>query len=239
MPIRLESATQAGLGIGVWTWASSLAAKLLIVAGVLYGLSGCASLSGVGRFTDHPVAEPVAAQPQRATQAPQTASAAPTAAADPATSEGTKSDLQPNIDPSALAQGEPTQEFERGIASWYGPGLQGRRTANGERFDMHSLTAAHKTLPFGTRVRVRNVLTGKEVEVRVNDRGPFTRGRVIDLSRAAAEALGLLGLGVKHVLLLVPADTVLGHRSKWSTKAQSPSRTAATSDADLPSSSMR
>ena len=151
----------------------------------------------------------MAAQPQRATQTPQTGSAAPTAATDPATSGGTESDLQPGIDPSAFAQGEPSQEFERGLASWYGPGFHGRRTANGERFDMHSLTAAHKTLPFGTMVRVRSLVTGREVEVRVNDRGPFTRGRVIDLSRAAAEALGLLELGVKNVLLLVPAATPL------------------------------
>lgn len=110
---------------------------------------------------------------------------------------------------AAVAPDEPSREFERGMASWYGPGFHGRRTANGERFDMHSLTAAHRTLPFGTRVRVRSLVTGKEVEVRVNDRGPFTRGRVIDLSRAAAEALGLLGIGVKSVLLLVPAATEL------------------------------
>lgn len=140
---------------------------------------------------------------------PATDSAAATAATDPATSGGTESYLQPRIDSSALARDEPTREFERGLASWYGPGFHGRRTANGERFDMHSLTAAHKTLPFGTRVRVRSLGTGKEIEVRVNDRGPFTHGRVIDLSRAAAEALGLLGIGVKNVLLLVPAATEL------------------------------
>ncbi len=72
---------------------------------------------------------------------------------------------------------------------------------------MHELTAAHKTLPFGTVVRVRSLVSGKEVDVRVTDRGPFSRGRVIDLSRAAAEALGMLGLGVKDVLLLVPEST--------------------------------
>ncbi len=85
--------------------------------------------------------------------------------------------------------------LQRGLASWYGPGLHGRRTANGERYDMHELTAAHKTLPFGTRVLVHNPRTGKQVVVRINDRGPFVGGRVIDLSRAAAEALGILGRG--------------------------------------------
>lgn len=93
------------------------------------------------------------------------------------------------------------KELERGQASWYGPRFHGRRTASGERYDQHALTAAHKTLPFGTLVRVRSLVTGKEVDVRVTDRGPFTRGRVIDVSRAAAEALGMMGLGVKQVSL--------------------------------------
>ena len=93
------------------------------------------------------------------------------------------------------------QELERGQASWYGPRFHGRRTASGERYDQHALTAAHKTLPFGTMVRVRSLVTGKEVDVRVTDRGPFVRGRIIDVSRAAAEALGMMGLGVKQVSL--------------------------------------
>ena len=116
---------------------------------------------------------------------------------------------EPEAEPQPAETGEPAHEFERGLASWYGPGFHGRRTANGERFDMHSLTAAHRTLPFGTLVRVRSLVNGREIQVRVNDRGPFTRGRVIDLSRAAAEALGLLELGVKNVLLLVPTATLL------------------------------
>jgi rare lipoprotein A len=80
-----------------------------------------------------------------------------------------------------------------GVASWYGPGFHGRRTASGERFNTHALTAAHKTLPFGTCVRVTNKNTGRSVVVRVNDRGPFVAGRVIDLSRAAANAIGMGG----------------------------------------------
>ena len=106
----------------------------------------------------------------------------------------------------SLPDGRDFREIERGQASWYGPRFHGRRTANGERYDQHAMTAAHKTLPFGSLVRVRSLVTGKEIEVRINDRGPFTRGRVIDVSRAAAEALGMLGLGVKKVQLLVPAS---------------------------------
>ncbi|QEP99986.1 septal ring lytic transglycosylase RlpA family protein [Thermosynechococcus sp. CL-1] len=86
-----------------------------------------------------------------------------------------------------------------GIASWYGPGFHGARTANGERFDQDALTAAHRTLPFGTRVRVTNLQNGRSVVVRINDRGPFTGGREIDLSRGAAAAIGLIGAGVGPV----------------------------------------
>ena len=86
-----------------------------------------------------------------------------------------------------------------GGASWYGPGFAGRRTASGEIFDPSDLTAAHRTLPFGTRVRVTDLETGAAVEVRINDRGPFLPGRVIDLSRAAAEALNAVGRGVVDV----------------------------------------
>lgn len=89
----------------------------------------------------------------------------------------------------------------RGVASWYGPQFHGRRTASGERFDRNEYTAAHRTLPFGSRVCVRSAITGKTVVVRINDRGPFAPGRVIDLSQAAAEELGMLGLGLKPVEL--------------------------------------
>ena len=106
-----------------------------------------------------------------------------------------------------LAGGPSLKEVERGQASFYGPSFHGRRTASGERYDQHGLTAAHKTLPFGTLVRVRSLVTGKEVDVRVTDRGPFTRGRIIDVSRAAAEALGMTGLGVKQVSLHIVEST--------------------------------
>lgn len=106
-----------------------------------------------------------------------------------------------------LLAGETPRELEQGKASWYGPRFHGRRTASGERYDAKGLTAAHRTLPFGTLVRVRSLVNGKEVDVRITDRGPFSRNRVIDLSRAAAEAIDMLGLGVKDVLLLVPEST--------------------------------
>ena len=89
------------------------------------------------------------------------------------------------------------------LASWYGPGFIGRRTANGEVFTSAELTAAHKTLPFNTRVRVTNLSNGRSVVVRINDRGPFKPGRVIDLSRAAARQLDMVRSGVARVRLEV------------------------------------
>jgi rare lipoprotein A len=85
-----------------------------------------------------------------------------------------------------------------GLASYYS---HGSRTASGEKFNPRELTAAHPTLPFGTRVRVTNVTTGRSVTVRINDRGPFVRGRVIDVSHSAAESLGMVGRGVAKVKL--------------------------------------
>jgi len=97
----------------------------------------------------------------------------------------------------------PREIFERGGASWYGIQFHQRKTASGERFDMTAMTAAHKTLPFNTRVCVRSLVNGSEVLVRINDRGPYSMGRVIDLSRAAADRIGLTGLGIKQVALTV------------------------------------
>ena len=89
----------------------------------------------------------------------------------------------------------------QGVASYYGKRFHGRRTASGEAFDMHAMTAAHRTLPFGTLVQVTNPSNGKSVTVRINDRGPFHRNRVIDVSRAAAEQLGLIQRGHGRVEL--------------------------------------
>lgn len=98
------------------------------------------------------------------------------------------------------------REVGRGLASWYGPRFHGRPTASGERFDMHQLTAAHRTLPFGTVVRVQSLVNGRTVDVRINDRGPHIGRRVIDLSRAAAQSLGLIEArtGIKPVVISVP-----------------------------------
>ncbi|MEM1052396.1 MAG: septal ring lytic transglycosylase RlpA family protein [Pseudomonadota bacterium] len=97
------------------------------------------------------------------------------------------------------------RDLGTGIASYYGRRFHGRRTANGERFDMNAMTAAHKSLPFGTRVRVTNPRNGRAVTVRINDRGPFVRGRTIDLSRAAAERIGMIASGHARVKLDIVA----------------------------------
>jgi rare lipoprotein A len=90
-------------------------------------------------------------------------------------------------------------EIVEGLASWYGPGFEGRSTASGEPFDSGQLTAAHRSLPFGTMVEVTNLESGASVVVRINDRGPFEPTRIIDLSQAAAEAIGMLSAGVASV----------------------------------------
>lgn len=92
---------------------------------------------------------------------------------------------------------------QRGIASWYGHPYHGRATASGEVYDMERLTAAHQRLPFGVITRVENLSNGKTVDVRINDRGPFVKGRIIDLSRAAARRIDLLGPGIVQVRLRV------------------------------------
>lgn len=92
---------------------------------------------------------------------------------------------------------------QSGKASWYGPGFQGRKTANGERFNMNAYSAAHRTLAFGTKICVHNLKNGKGVTVRVNDRGPFVRGRVVDVSRQAARTLGMVRSGTAPVRVTV------------------------------------
>ncbi len=96
-----------------------------------------------------------------------------------------------------LTIGEP----QTGLASWYGHPYHGRPTANGETYDMHAMTAAHRTLPFGTWVRVNNLENDLFTTVRINDRGPFIEGRIIDVSRAAAEAIEMIGTGTALVRL--------------------------------------
>jgi rare lipoprotein A len=99
---------------------------------------------------------------------------------------------------------QPPGEFhEEGVASWYGPGFDGRTTASGETFDADALTAAHRRLPFDSRVRVVNLDNGLEVVVRINDRGPYVDGRIIDVSQAAAHALGMIETGIARVRLFL------------------------------------
>lgn len=99
--------------------------------------------------------------------------------------------------------GYPIGFIQRGIASWYGPGFHGNKTANGEQYNMHQLTAAHRTLPLGSIAVVRSLTSGRQVTVRINDRGPFVKGRVVDLSLAGAKAIGMMGKGIDEVELRV------------------------------------
>jgi len=120
--------------------------------------------------------------------------------------------------PGAMARGKPGPGAplagftEDGNASWYGVPFHGRRASNGEIYDMHKLTAAHRTLPFGTEVRVTNLSNGKSTVVRITDRGPFVEGRIIDLSMAAARELDSIGAGVVpvHLEILSAVDTTGG-----------------------------
>ena len=111
------------------------------------------------------------------------------------------------VDVSALPAPQPDasepegQAVGAGLASWYGAELAGHRTASGERFDPSDLTAAHRSLPLGSHVRVTDERTGRSVVVRINDRGPYSGGRVIDLSQAAARELGIMGHGEARVSL--------------------------------------
>ena len=107
--------------------------------------------------------------------------------------------------PTPTPKAAPVEEgfTEKGIASWYGEPYHGRRTASGEVYDMHRMTAAHKTLPFGSIVKVDRRDTGADVKVRINDRGPFIEGRIIDLSFAAAKKIGLDRDGVAPVKIKV------------------------------------
>lgn len=104
---------------------------------------------------------------------------------------------------------------ETGLASWYGHPYHGRPAADGEIYDMEKLTAAHRTLPFGTMVRVVNLVNSKTVDVRIIDRGPFVENRIIDLSHAAAQAIGLIGPGVAPVRLDILSLPAVTAASNW------------------------
>lgn len=125
------------------------------------------------------------------------------------TSGATPANPNPSGPPPAIEHQAPIpgQYVEEGVASWYGVPFNGRRTSNGEIYDMHTFTAAHRTLPFNTVVRVTNMRNGKQTEVRINDRGPFVANRIIDLSMAASEAIEMIGTGTAQVRLEIVSET--------------------------------
>lgn len=151
---------------------------------------------------------PLAASSAAAPDAPASAEAAASSAVIELVPLQTNPDTAaPTIPDAAPAPSAPQEAvLGRGSASYYAAKFDGRRTASGERFDNGAMTAAHRTLPFGTLVRVTNVANGRSVIVRINDRGPFTRGRMIDVSRAAASELGLVARGHGTVELALIAD---------------------------------
>jgi len=178
-------------------------------AALAAGLAAALVLPGCGLLMSKP--EPPTGPPLTATTAPAAQKAAPVAqpAAPPPPAPVT-----PRVE--RLNSGPPNHEyeikgehyvphqtdvpmFETGIASWYGHPFHGRRTASGERYDMNALTAAHKTMPLPSYAVVRNPANGRELVVKVNDRGPFKPGRIIDLSRAAARRLGIGGVAPVQV----------------------------------------
>jgi rare lipoprotein A len=139
----------------------------------------------------------------------------PTQSADPSIGESQTQSSLPEIPPIATVLAPPKTEpdppiaeipeplqptmVETGLASWYGRKFHGRRTASGEVYHQEKFTAAHRTLPWGSKVKVTNLANGKSVEVRINDRGPFVKDRIIDVSRAAARALGIVRAGIATV----------------------------------------
>jgi rare lipoprotein A len=108
--------------------------------------------------------------------------------------------------------------METGLASWYGPKFHGKLTASGEVFNQEKFTAAHRTLPWGSRVKVTNLANGKSVDVRINDRGPFGKGRIIDVSRAAARALDIVGRGITTVRVESVSDSEKTNELVWQDK---------------------
>src|ERR1700723_143029 len=132
----------------------------------------------------------------------------PTPAAGAAAGTSTNTPGSPKSGPPPANERQPAVPggyVEEGVASWYGVPFNGRRTSNGEIYDMHTFTAAHRTLPFGAVVRVTNLRNGKQAQVRINDRGPFVADRGIDLSLSAAQAIEMVGTGTSQVRLEVIA----------------------------------
>lgn len=156
--------------------------RLIAVALAAASLAACAQSSAVTEKTERAAARQASLEYRR-----------------PSFATNRRPDIaKPPISFASNKSAAETQVASHGLASFY---TMGTRTANGEKFDANELTAAHRTLPFGTRLRVTNVATGQSVTVRVNDRGPFIPGRIVDVSYSAAETLGMVGGGVAKVKL--------------------------------------
>lgn len=182
---------------GHWQQAISTAASLAAgVALVGCGMAPLAPPSGPG------APSPLAAPGMPAPAPVQPALPEPSGPPEPSAQVLDAEAVEP-VDPIVA---DPAPQAEVGVASWYGVPFHGRKTANGERYDMHAMTAAHPTLPLASFVQVRHLGNSREVVVRVNDRGPFKFGRIIDLSRAAARQLGITGLAQVEVLRLAKDD---------------------------------
>lgn len=176
------------------------------LAALLLGAAG-ASFPGYAEITPSnapaPMLVPATTQANGFEAAFSDYATSPTASEDEATAEEPKSTPgNADFDTGPVFE-DPGQAIGGGMASYYGREFAGRKTASGERFDPAGYTAAHRSLPFGSKVRVTHVATGKSVVVRINDRGPFSHGRVIDLSQAAASELGIVRAGSGKVSLAV------------------------------------
>jgi len=193
---------------------------------VLFAVLGGALVVGCSSLVSPPPAAPVAAavavaSPAVAASAPEAAASAVVEAPRPPPLAPTPGDAIPKVE--RIEPGAPNRPYvirgelfvpenadvpmrEVGIASWYGMPFHGRKASTGERYDMNAMTAAHPTMPLPSYARVRNLANGREVVVRVNDRGPFHGGRIIDLSRAAARKLGFGGLALVEVERLTHDD---------------------------------
>jgi rare lipoprotein A len=163
---------------------SSVARLMLTICFTLAGVAGCAKHN----VATHQPANTPASQPPGSQPAPQPGQPGASRASGPPPAN----ERQPAV---------PGEYVEEGVASWYGVPFNGRRTSNGEIYDMHEFTAAHRTLPFNCVVRVTNLNNGEHTEVRINDRGPFVANRVIDLSLSAAQAIEMVGPGTANVRL--------------------------------------
>jgi rare lipoprotein A len=174
---------------------------LLAMAVLPLAFQGCGIISDAPerKASRRAISPPQSESVKLSNQEPQTPSAAPKVPA------VTKIPSPPDASPTPLIAKIPSTSrpsfLETGLASWYGPGFHGKITASGELFNQDKLTAAHRTLPWGSRVKVTNLANGKSVVVQINDRGPAVKGRIIDVSRAAARALGMMEAGTTTVQL--------------------------------------